>query len=241
VVVGADGAWSRVRPLVSAAAPAFTGVSFVEGGLDEVDTAHPALARLVGRGKVFALGERQALIAQRNANAHVRVYAALNVSPAGRTDAGLDARSPATLRASVLARFAGWAPQLRALVEHCPDPLVLRPLVALPVGHAWPNRPGLTLLGDAAHVMSPFSGEGVNNALWDALALADELGAGGDWRTAAPRYETAMFARAEVSATGAAQGLESVMGADALADALAHFRAHAAAQPTPSATPAEIG
>jgi hypothetical protein len=50
-----------------------------------------------------------------------------------------------------------------------------------------------------------------------------------------------MFARAEVSATGAAQGLESVMGADALADALAHFRAHAAAQPTPSATPAEIG
>src|SRR5580704_10037831 len=50
LVVGADGAWSRVRPIVSEARPIYSGVTFVELGMDDADARQPELARLVGRG-----------------------------------------------------------------------------------------------------------------------------------------------------------------------------------------------
>jgi len=67
LIVGADGTWSRVRPLLSRYAPQYTGVSFIEFGIDEVDQRHPALAALVGRGKLWVEGDGKAIIAQRNA------------------------------------------------------------------------------------------------------------------------------------------------------------------------------
>ncbi len=82
--------------------------------------------------------------------------------------------------------FVGWAPRLLGLIEHG-DILAVRPLYALPIGHRWTTRPGLTLLGDAAHLMSPFSGEGVNLALADAVDLADALASGNGW-AAVERY-----------------------------------------------------
>lgn len=45
----------------------------------------------------------------------------------------------------------------------------------LPIGFSWPQRKGVTVLGDAAHLMTPFAGEGVNLAMWDAMLLAQAL------------------------------------------------------------------
>jgi 2-polyprenyl-6-methoxyphenol hydroxylase-like FAD-dependent oxidoreductase len=79
LVVGADGAWSRVRPLVSRYQPQYSGLTFIEFGIDEVDTRHPALSRLVGRGKMGVEGSGRSLIVQRNGNAHLRGYAIFRV------------------------------------------------------------------------------------------------------------------------------------------------------------------
>ena len=56
LVVGADGAWSRVRPAVSPVTPQYTGVTSVETSLDDVDIRHPDLARLIGDGSVSVYG-----------------------------------------------------------------------------------------------------------------------------------------------------------------------------------------
>lgn len=213
-VIGADGAWSRVRPLVSDAQPVYSGVSFVEFGIDDADAQHPEIARMVGHGLMFALGDNKALIAHRNAHAHVGGYAGLRV-PEDWADSGLDQGSSSALRAGLLAQFQGWSPSLLALISESGDTLTPRRIYALPVGHRWEHRPGVTLLGDAAHLVSPFSGEGANLAMRDAADLALALTAE-DWSRAVQGYETEMFTRAEEAATQAGEAVGEVFSDDGL-------------------------
>ena len=54
LLVGADGAWSKVRPLVTGATPEYVGEAFVEIYLFDADTRHPAAAKVVGGGSLMA-------------------------------------------------------------------------------------------------------------------------------------------------------------------------------------------
>ncbi|MBR1216423.1 FAD-dependent monooxygenase [Bradyrhizobium sp. U87765 SZCCT0131] len=204
LVVGADGAWSRIRPLVSAYRPHYSGLTFIEFGIDNADARHPALAALVGHGKIGAEGDGRSLIVQRNGNAHLRGYAIFRV-PTDWAAATFDFANPAAARARLAAEFAGWAAPFRALIAASNDHIVPRPIYALPIGHHWPARDGVTLIGDAAHVMSPFGGDGVNMAMLDAAELARHLAEDSDWRAAVRRHETEMFARVEEPAAHAAE------------------------------------
>lgn len=214
LVVGADGAWSKVRPLLSAAVPVYSGLSFVEAHLSDVDTAHPAVAALVGTGSMFALAAGKGLIAQRNGGGRVRVYAAVQ-APAETVTGLVDPADPAGTRARLLDLFAGFDAGLRALIAESDDTLIARPIHALPVGHRWARVPGVTLLGDAAHVMSPFAGEGANLAMLDAAELAVALAEHDDVESALSAYETALFPRAEEAARGSADNLVESFRPDA--------------------------
>jgi 2-polyprenyl-6-methoxyphenol hydroxylase-like FAD-dependent oxidoreductase len=68
-----------------------------------------------------------------------------------------------------------WSPELRALFENSEGSVVWRDLYMLPIGFRWEHKRGITLLGDAAHLMTPFGGIGVNNALNDALLLSSAI------------------------------------------------------------------
>ena len=236
LVVGADGAWSRVRPLVSPTTPVYSGVTFVIISIDDVDAQHPDIATLVGHGSMFALGDNKALLAQRNANGRVGVYAALRVDEGWAASGELDLSSPAATRRCLLARFPDWSPRLLTLIESCSDFMLPKPIHALPVGERWPNRPGVTLIGDAAHLMSPFSGMGVNLAMSDAADLARAV-TSADWLSAVAAHEQVMFDRAEHAAGLAAVAIDHVIAPDAPRDTLDWIRSRRSRDPVTAVQP----
>jgi len=226
LVVGAEGVWSKTRALLTDIAPVYTGVSFIGMQVMDVDRDHSDLAALVGRGKIFALADSKALIAQRNSGGKLHVYVALWTPETG--PAGFDPGDPRAARASLIAQLDGWAPQLLAFIHAAADITTARPIHAFEPPLRWQHRPGVTLLGDAAHVMSPFAGEGVNNAMLDALHLARAI-VSDDWRAGIRAYEAEMFERIAPSAAASASNMAAFLAPDGLANALAIFQGHAQA------------
>jgi 2-polyprenyl-6-methoxyphenol hydroxylase-like FAD-dependent oxidoreductase len=198
LLVGADGAWSRVRPSLSDATPEYVGVAVVETFLFDGDTRHPAAAKAVGAGSLFALTPGKGIVAHRESGGTLHTYTQL-LKPQDWL-AGIDFNDVATVTARVVEEFDGWAPELTALITDSDTPPVLRRLFTLPVGHRWDRVPGVTLLGDAAHLMPP-NGEGANLAMQDGAELGKAIAAHpDDVEAALAEYEQTMFTRAAAEA-----------------------------------------
>lgn len=200
LLVGADGAWSKVRALMTEVTPYYTGITFVETYLYDVDRGHAATAAVVGEGAMSALEPGRGIMAHREVGDVIHGYVGL-AKPAGWTD-GIDVTDRGAVIAHTVAEFDGWAPELTALITDTDTDPVLRPIAILPVGHWWDRVPGVTLLGDAAHLMSPFAGEGANLAMFDGSELGKAIAAHpGDTEAALDDYERALFPRsAELAA-----------------------------------------
>ncbi|WP_435857902.1 FAD-dependent oxidoreductase [Streptomyces tendae] len=194
LVIGADGAFSRVRAAVSDAVPRYTGVGFLEARFDATESAHPELSELVGRGSAHVADGERGLFAQRNSGGHMRVYIMRRAALDWMAASGLGPQDTEGIRARLLAEYAGWSPRILRLITENDGAYVDRPLFALPVPHTWRHTPGVTLLGDAAHLMPPL-GVGVNLAMLDAAELALALARSTTVDDAVRTYEKTMLPR----------------------------------------------
>ncbi|KAI0490255.1 hypothetical protein F4859DRAFT_508063 [Xylaria cf. heliscus] len=231
LVVGADGAWSRTRSLLSEQQPMYSGITALDVWLHNVDEAAPDVSKFVGPGNRFAYGTDRALLFQRNGEGregNARCYACVKTntltapSPAallGLEDGAEVDWADARVRELFVERhFGDWYTEAKRVLLAMTGEPVLRPLYMLPVGFTWESRPGVTLVGDSAHLMTPFAGVGVNVALMDALELA--RGIVGCVKTGSvdgdalavmlQEYEKGMFARSgkEAAKTEAAMHLQ---------------------------------
>jgi 2-polyprenyl-6-methoxyphenol hydroxylase-like FAD-dependent oxidoreductase len=194
LLVGADGAWSAIRPLLSDVKPGYSGTSFIETYLFDADKRHPAAAQAIGDGALFAVAPGQGILAHREPGGVLHAYVAL--AKPQEWIAAIDFTDAAATTARVAAEFDGWAPGLTALITDSDTAPVPRAINALPIDHRWDRVAGVTVLGDAAHLMSPFAGEGANLAMFDGSELGQAIAAHPrDAETALAEYERALFPR----------------------------------------------
>ncbi|MYQ49350.1 FAD-dependent monooxygenase [Streptomyces sp. SID4985] len=225
LLVGADGARSRVRPLLTDARPAHIGQNVVEVGIPDIDRTHPDLAAMVGRGNYWVLGNGISLAAQRNGDGRVRIGVSFyNTGEDWFATSGIPFDDPAAARARLIELLPGWDARFTALIAACDDTVVPRSITMLPVGLTWPSAPDVTLVGDAAHLMPP-TGEGANMALLDGALLGLALAAHpDDFPAAVKEYEREMFERTDAIGRQCARIHDMLMAPDAAQRMLAFFQ-----------------
>ncbi|KAI9042946.1 FAD-dependent oxidoreductase [Aspergillus affinis] len=198
LVVGADGAWSKVRQGLSTIQPFYSGSVCLELRISRPDSIDPEMNDMLGHGSYLSYGgDDTVLHAQRQGDGSVRIYAFMRRPESWLKGCAVDLSDREAVKELLLKEYEHWCPELKRLIINCNETIVNRPLYMLPVGIRWPHKKHFTLLGDAAHVMTPFAGEGVNTAMYDALQLAhaiiDSQGALDD---AVVNYEQKPFERA---------------------------------------------
>jgi 2-polyprenyl-6-methoxyphenol hydroxylase-like FAD-dependent oxidoreductase len=194
LAIGADGANSRLRPLVTPIPPQYVGVSLVEGTVPAAAEAVPQLWSLLEGSALIALGSERTLGMGTKPDGSILFYAGLKSSDTQASQSLEEATSAAQRVAWFRANFAGWSALWEPLFSQATS-LVWRPLLTCPADQHWDAKPNVTLLGDAAHVMPPYAGEGVNMAMLDALVLSRQLAAASDPLQAIAAYQEEMFAR----------------------------------------------
>jgi 2-polyprenyl-6-methoxyphenol hydroxylase-like FAD-dependent oxidoreductase len=196
------------------------------------------LSNFTGNGSCFMFDEGRALVCQRNGNDTIRVYAGVRQPETWLKDCGIDWEQQDIAREMLTERYFGDCHDdiKRVIAIEASDGLIPRPLWMLPVGLKWPARPGVTLLGDAAHLMTPFAGVGVNVALADALGLAKallkrkdsfEADLHGSLADGLEEYEGLMFERAKENMEKTWIGLQHHFSADGVDERVRRLRGRA--------------
>ena len=178
----------------------------VEFRLADAATEHPEALAVTGTGSLFALSDNKYIGG--HGGDQIALGAGFRVPERWITESGIDWDDPDSARAGLLAQFPDWSSTLTDLIRDCDDTIWPRPIYALPTGTRWDRVPGATLIGDAAHLMSPFAGEGANLAMIDGADLARAILHEPDLQHALASYEGTMFPRGRKMAAASQKSLD---------------------------------
>jgi len=198
LVIAADGANSKVRPYLSKLKPIYSGITVIEGNIYHAIQNAPELYKLVQNGKVFAFGDGRSIILSAKGEGSLSFYTGTWEEENWGSNCGIDLSDRIQLYNWFKQRFSKWSPLWHELFASNDSYFIPRPMYHYPLDQEWETRANLTMIGDAAHRMPPYAGEGVNMAMLDALELFEALidPQFHDQQTALQHFEEKMLLRA---------------------------------------------
>ncbi len=198
IVIAADGANSKIRSYITDVQAIYSGVTIIEGNIYNAQMNVPKLWELVDGGKIFAMDEEKTLLFSTKADGTLTFYTGCKVNETWAQESGIDFSNKEQIFEWFKKEYETWNDIWQELFETNDSSFVVRPQYHYPLDQTWETLPNLTMLGDAAHRMPPYAGEGVNMAMQDAYELAECLtdGKSEDVQTALSCYEKQMQKRA---------------------------------------------
>jgi 2-polyprenyl-6-methoxyphenol hydroxylase-like FAD-dependent oxidoreductase len=218
LVIAADGANSKIRPYITGIKPFYSGVTMLEGTIYNAKENAPHINALIKGGKIMAFGNQKNLLMGQKGNGDIGFYASLKAEENWWTTNGLDYADRAQMLAWFKTEYAEWSSSWHELFENTGAAFIPRPIYCMPLNQTWEALPNLTMIGDAAHVMPPFAGEGANMAMLDALELSEQLTNGhhDTLQEAISTYEVNMRNRASIAAQESLENGERMHSAHSL-------------------------
>ena len=175
IVIAADGAHSKIRPYLTDIKAIYSGITMVEGNIYNAEINAPKLWKLVNGGKIFALDDNQSLLFSTKGDGTLTFYTGCKTDENWVKNSEIDFNNKEQVFDWFKKEFGSWNETWQELFESNEISIIPRPQYHYPPDQSWETSSNLTLLGDAAHRMPPYAGEGVNMAMQDAFELAENL------------------------------------------------------------------
>ncbi|HSZ71402.1 MAG TPA: NAD(P)/FAD-dependent oxidoreductase [Cytophagaceae bacterium] len=228
LVVAADGANSKIRPYFTNTKAFYSGITMLEGNVCNSKKNAPRIDALLNGGKIMAFGNKKNLLLGKKGNGDLGFYASLKTDESWASNNGLDYSDAIQVLAWFKTTYSEWGSIWYELFENAATPFIPRPIYCMPLDQTWKTLPDVTMLGDAAHVMPPFAGEGANMAMLDALELSECLTSDvyPTVEEAISFYEINMRKRAAKAAQESLENGERMHSEAALNDLLKMFSEH---------------
>jgi 2-polyprenyl-6-methoxyphenol hydroxylase-like FAD-dependent oxidoreductase len=225
IVIASDGANSKIRPYITDIKPFYTGILMLEGNIYDAKKNAPHIASLIDGGKIMAFGDTQNILLGQKGGGDLGFYASFKADENWTKTNGLDYADKTQMLEWFKTEYPEWSSNWYELLENVSAPFIPRPIYCTPLDQTWESLPNLTIIGDAAHVMPPFAGEGANMAMLDALELSECL-TSEQYKTvqeAISAYEIVMRQRASEAAQESIENGEKMHSKDALKTMLEFF------------------
>ncbi|WP_158798638.1 NAD(P)/FAD-dependent oxidoreductase [Pedobacter sp. L105] len=196
IVIGADGANSKIRPVVTPIKPFYSGATYLVGNIEDSEKNAPKIHSLLKGGKISAMGDSKTIFVSAKGDGSMDFYIGWKATADWVKESGIDFKNAEQILEWFKKEYASWDNIWLELFNHKNTQFIPRPLYCMPLDQHWEPQSNITLLGDAAHLLPP-NGEGVNTAMLDALDLSEILTSGkfADLKPAIAYYEEKMFAR----------------------------------------------
>jgi len=228
ILMASDGANSKIRPYITDIKPIFSGIIMLEGNIYQSKTKVPTIDKLMDGGKIMAFGNEKNILMGQKGNGDLGFYASFKAQENWAIESGLDFSDKFQILDWFKTAYPEWSNVWYELFENAELPFVPRPIYYMPLNQNWKTQCNLTMIGDAAHVMPPFAGEGANMAMLDALELSEYLTSEkyNSLTDAISAYEINMRKRASQATQESLENGEKMHSENALETMLEFFGGH---------------